>query len=97
MKLTFIRADHEVTGSCTMLEIGGHYGLIDCGMEQGKDVFENIAIPVDASTIDFVLVTHAHMDHTGRLPLLYKRGFRGSVRRTRCVGGFFLEGRILAR
>lgn len=79
MKLTFIRADHEVTGSCTMLEIGGHYGLIDCGMEQGKDVFENIAIPVDASTIDFVLVTHAHMDHTGRLPLLYKRGFRGSV------------------
>ena len=79
MKLTFIRADHEVTGSCTMLEIGGHYGLIDCGMEQGKDVFENIAIPVDASAIDFVLVTHAHMDHTGRLPLLYKRGFRGSV------------------
>ena len=38
MKLTFIRADHEVTGSCTLLEIGGHYGLIDCGMEQGKDV-----------------------------------------------------------
>ena len=36
MKLTFIRADHEVTGSCTLLEIGGHYGLIDCGMEQGR-------------------------------------------------------------
>ncbi len=37
MKLTFIRADHEVTGSCTLLEIGGHYGLIDCGMQQGRD------------------------------------------------------------
>ena len=48
MKLTFIRADHEVTGSCTLLEIGGHYGLIDCGMEQGRDLFENIAIPVPA-------------------------------------------------
>lgn len=36
MKLTFIRADHEVTGSCTLLEIGGHYGLIDCGMQQGQ-------------------------------------------------------------
>ena len=49
MKLTFIRADHEVTGSCTLLEIGGHYGLIDCGMEQGRDLFENIAIPVPAA------------------------------------------------
>ena len=42
MKLTFIRADHEVTGSCTLLEIGGHYGLIDCGMEQGRDLFEYV-------------------------------------------------------
>lgn len=79
MKLTFIRADHEVTGSCTLLEIGGHYGLIDCGMEQGRDLFENIAIPVPAAQIEFVLVTHAHMDHTGHLPLLYKQGFRGTV------------------
>ena len=79
MKLTFIRADHEVTGSCTLLEIGGHYGLIDCGMQQGRDQFENIDIPVPASQIEFVLVTHAHMDHTGHLPLLYKQGFRGTV------------------
>ena len=79
MKLTFIRADHEVTGSCTLLEIDGHYGLIDCGMEQGRDLFENIAIPVPAAQIEFVLVTHAHMDHTGHLPLLYKQGFRGTV------------------
>ena len=79
MKLTFIRADHEVTGSCTLLEIGGHYGLIDCGMQQGRDQFENIDIPVPAAQIEFVLVTHAHMDHTGHLPLLYKQGFRGTV------------------
>ena len=79
MKLTFIRADHEVTGSCTLLEIGGHYGLNDCGMEQGRDLFENIAIPVPAAQIEFVLVTHAHMDHTGHLPLLYIQGCRGTV------------------
>lgn len=79
MKLTFIRADHEVTGSCTMLEIAGHHGLIDCGMEQGRDVFENIPIPVAAGGLEFVLVTHAHLDHTGLLPLLYKEGFRGMV------------------
>lgn len=79
MKLTFIRANHEVTGSCTMLEIGGVRGLIDCGMEQGRDEFENIEIPAAASALDFVLVTHAHLDHTGHLPLLYKHGFRGAV------------------
>lgn len=48
-------------------------------MEQGRDLFENIAIPVPAAQIEFVLVTHAHMDHTGHLPLLYKQGFRGTV------------------
>ena len=79
MKLTFIRANHEVTGSCTMLEVAGHCGLVDCGMEQGRDVFENIPIPVPASELEFVLVTHAHLDHTGLLPLLYKEGFRGVV------------------
>lgn len=79
MKLTFIRANHEVTGSCTLLEVGGVYGLVDCGMEQGRDEFENIEIPVEPSALDFVLVTHAHLDHTGHLPLLYKKGFRGAV------------------
>ena len=79
MKLTFIRANHEVTGSCTLLEVGGVCGLVDCGMEQGRDDFENIAIPVEPSALDFVLVTHAHLDHTGHLPLLYKQGFRGAV------------------
>ena len=85
MKLTFIRADHEVTGSCTMLEIGGLCGLVDCGMEQGRDVFENIPIPVPAGELDFVLVTHAHLDHTGLLPLIYKEGFRGTVYATQAT------------
>lgn len=54
-------------------------GVIDCGMEQGKDLFENQELPVAASVLDFALVTHAHVDHSGLLPLLYKNGFRGTV------------------
>ena len=54
-------------------------GLVDCGMEQGKDIFENQKLPVDPSRLDFVLLTHAHIDHAGNLPRLYKNGFRGGV------------------
>lgn len=79
MKLTFIRATHEVTGSCSLIEIGSKYAIVDCGMEQGQDIYENIDLPVSASMIDYVFVTHAHIDHTGCLPLLYKYGFRGKV------------------
>jgi len=79
MKITFLGAAHEVTGSCTLIETGEVKVLVDCGMEQGKDLFENQELPVAASEIDFVLVTHAHIDHTGKLPLLYKNGFRGIV------------------
>lgn len=79
MKLTFLGAAHEVTGSCHMIEAGGRYMLVDCGMEQGPDIYENQEIPVDASQIDYVFLTHAHIDHSGRLPLLYKRGFRGKI------------------
>ena len=79
MKLTFLGATHEVTGSRTMIEAGGAYGLVDCGMEQGEDVFVNQEMPVDASKIDYVLLTHAHIDHSGLLPLLYKQGFRGAI------------------
>lgn len=79
MKLTFLGAAHEVTGSCTLLEIGDKKGVVDCGMEQGKDIFENQELPVAASMLDFALVTHAHIDHSGLLPLLYKNGFRGAV------------------
>ena len=79
MKLTFLGAAHEVTGSCHMLEACGRIMLIDCGMEQGPDIYENQDIPVDAAHIDYVFLTHAHIDHSGLLPLLYKRGFRGAV------------------
>ena len=55
MKLMFLGADHEVTGSCYLLEACGKTILIDCGMEQGKDIIENQKLPVAAGEIDFVL------------------------------------------
>ena len=79
MKMTFLGAAHEVTGSCTYLEVGDKKGLVDYGMQQGRDLFENEPIPVPPEALDFVLLTHAHIDHAGLLPLLYKQGFRGSV------------------
>ncbi len=79
MKITFLGATHEVTGSCTLLEVGGHLGLVDCGMEQGKDLFVNQPIPANPAELEFVLLTHAHIDHSGNLPLLYKNGFQGEV------------------
>lgn len=79
MKITFLGAAHEVTGSCTLVEAGGTKFLVDFGMEQGKDLYENSELPVKPSDIDFVLLTHAHIDHSGQLPLLYKNGFRGPV------------------
>ncbi len=79
MKLTFIGAAHEVTGSCTLLTVGGAQYLVDCGMEQGRDVFENVPLPVAASAIEAVFLTHAHVDHSGMLPRLYKDGFKGKI------------------
>lgn len=79
MKITFIGATHEVTGSCTLVEVGSTVFLVDCGMEQGINRFENVPLPVEPSRVDFVLLTHAHIDHSGHLPLLYKKGFRGTV------------------
>ena len=79
MKLTFLGATHEVTGSCYYLEACGQKILVDCGMEQGPDIFENKPIPANAADIDMVLLTHAHIDHSGKLPLLYKDGFRGQI------------------
>ena len=79
MKITFIGATHEVTGSCTLLENGGRYYLVDKGMEQGVDLFENVPLPVAPEEISAVFITHAHIDHTGMLPKLYKDGYRGPV------------------
>ena len=79
MKIQFIGATHEVTGSCTLLEVGGRYYMVDCGMEQGTDVFQNIPLPVLPSQIEAVFLTHAHIDHSGMLPKLYKDGFKGQI------------------
>ena len=79
MKIEFLGAAHEVTGSCYYIEGAGKKFLVDYGMEQGPDYYENQPLPVKPSDIDFVLLTHAHMDHSGNLPLLYAQGFRGTV------------------
>lgn len=82
MRLTFCGAAGEVTGSCHLLETGGKKYLIDCGMFQGGEFSEDRnwnAFPFRAEEIDSVIVTHAHLDHTGRLPKLVKEGFSGAI------------------
>ncbi|MCI9394194.1 MAG: MBL fold metallo-hydrolase [Oscillospiraceae bacterium] len=79
MKLTFFGAAHAVTGSCHCLEVGGKKILIDCGLQQGRDEHDENALDFSPGYIDYVLVTHAHIDHSGRLPLLVKQGFHGRI------------------
>ena len=79
MQLEFLGAAHEVTGSCHFVSFGDKNFLVDCGMEQGPDIYVNQDIPVNAAAIDYVFVTHAHIDHSGLLPLLYNHGFRGQI------------------
>lgn len=79
MKLTFLGATHEVTGSATLLEVCGKRILIDCGMEQGIDIYENCELPVAPGQVDAVLLTHAHIDHSGKLPALVAGGFQGPI------------------
>ncbi|HUE19024.1 MAG TPA: MBL fold metallo-hydrolase, partial [Stellaceae bacterium] len=82
MKLSFHGADQDVTGSCHLVEVAGRKILIDCGMMQGSrelDEDNAAAFGFDPKSIDLVLLTHAHLDHCGRLPLLVKQGFRGEI------------------
>ena len=79
MKITFLGAAHEVTGSCTLLNACGYNILIDCGMEQGIDTYENCEIPVSPAEIDCILLTHAHIDHSGKIPMLTANGYKGPV------------------
>ena len=83
MKLSFYGADQCVTGSCHCLEVNGKKILIDCGLQQGRDEVSNAEFPFAANTIDYVLVTHAHIDHSGRIPMLIKQGFHGQILTTR--------------
>ena len=89
MKLTFIGADHEVTGSCHCIEACGKTILVDYGMEQGVNVFENARLPVEEGCVDYVLLTHAHVDHSYAASAvrqgvsrtgIYHGGFRGALR-----------------
>lgn len=82
MDLEFFGAAGEVTGSCHILRVGGKTVLLDCGLIQGSRADEERnaqPFPFDASKIDAVVLSHAHLDHAGRLPLLVKRGFRGPI------------------
>ena len=83
MKLSFYGADQCVTGSCHCLEVNGKRILIDCGLQQGRDEVSNAEFPFAANAIDAVLITHAHIDHSGRVPMLIKQGFTGRIITTR--------------
>ena len=80
MKMTFIGAAHQVTGSATLVEwLPGRYFVVDFGMEQGENAYEQAEMPIPYSKIEYVFLTHAHIDHSGLLPLLGKQGFEGSI------------------
>lgn len=86
MKLTFFGAAKAVTGSCHCVESGGRKVLIDCGLQQGRDERDNRELDFNAAYIDDVIVTHAHIDHSGRIPLLVKQGFSGNIYCTKLTG-----------
>src|SRR3989338_4252546 len=88
INITFFGAAHEVTGSCHLLEIGSKKVLFDCGMFQGGDFNEgknHDRFPFDPKEIDAVIVSHAHTDHTGRIPKLVREGFRGPIYMTKAT------------
>lgn len=82
MEVTFFGAAGEVTGSCFLVEAGGRRALVDCGLVQGTAAHERRnrePFPFDVTTLDAVVLTHAHLDHSGRLPLLMARGYAGPI------------------
>jgi metallo-beta-lactamase family protein len=82
MHIEFSGAAREVTGSCHILHVGGRRILLDCGLFQGRRAesrAKNEQLPADPESIDAVLLSHAHIDHAGRLPYLVKQGYRGSI------------------
>ena len=88
MKITFLGATKTVTGSNFLVEAAGKKFIVDCGMYQGaaQDEWENSApFAYDVNELDFMLLTHAHIDHSGRIPKLYNDGFRGNVYATKAT------------
>ncbi len=85
MKLTFLGAAREVTGSCYLLELNNKNYLIDCGMEQGPDIYENERLPMKAMQVDGIFLTHAHIDHSGNLPTMVKYGYKNKVYMTKAT------------
>ena len=82
MKITFLGATKTVTGSNSLVEAAGKKFLVDCGMWQGKAELEEEnfqEFEFDPAEIDFMLLTHAHIDHSGRIPKLYKEGYRNKI------------------
>ncbi|OGH93964.1 MAG: hypothetical protein A2538_03820 [Candidatus Magasanikbacteria bacterium RIFOXYD2_FULL_41_14] len=100
MNITFFGAARVVTGSCSLVEAGGLRILVDCGMFQGGRELEAQnaePLPFDPATLDAVVVTHSHLDHVGRLPLLVKGGFKGSIYATPAtleLAGLILEDAV---
>jgi metallo-beta-lactamase family protein len=82
MKLTSYGAAEEVTGSCHLIEVAGHRILLECGLIQGlreEELRNQEPFPFPAKSIDAVVLSHAHIDHSGRLPMLIKAGFAGPI------------------
>ncbi len=79
MKLQFIGATHGVTGSAHLLKTNGKNILVDYGMRQGKEEHISYDLPIMASEVDYLLLTHSHIDHSGYIPLLVKNGFKGKI------------------
>lgn len=89
MKIQFYGATEDVTGSMTVLEICGRLGLIDSGLYQGDHETSNknfLPLPFEPREVEAVVVTHAHLDHSGKLPYLVKKGFKGQIICTRETG-----------
>lgn len=88
MNVTFYGAARTVTGSCTMVEAAGKKFLVDCGLFQGKVTDQMLnydEFPFDISSIDFMILTHAHIDHAGRIPKLYKAGYKNAIYATKAT------------
>ena len=82
MRIEFLGAAHVVTGSCYLLHVGDHRYLVDCGMYQGTRRLREMnyeEFPFNPAEIEAVFLTHAHIDHCGRIPRLVREGFRGTV------------------